>query len=105
MTDNKMETPVKMTREEYVAMKLAGIKEHTGLDVDEKALDWPRRKGGFEKLNPGEQAAAKFDFKLASDKDPEKEAKRGLEGYVSARQFANQKEYEAYKARKAAMTP
>ncbi len=99
----------KMSRADYVAMKIKGIKETRGIDVNERAVDWAKPLYGLETFTPGQLAAANFDYDAALAKDAALEGRGGLEGYVKRRQFAEMKGFvermEMRKQQKHAATP
>ena len=99
-------TPAKKTRAEYVAEKIAEVKQKTGMDVIERDLDYARKTGGITALTPFELAVAGVDFDNAANKAPEKLVKwKNVDGYIAARQYASAQEAKAFRQRKAGLTP
>jgi len=80
------QTYIKKTQSQYIADKIKEVKEKTGLDVSEQALDWARKVDGIIGLNEGEKAVATVAFQDYQARSGEKATAKDLGSYIKLRQ-------------------
>jgi len=93
-----IEQHIPRTQAEYMADKIKEIKDKTGLDVSEKALDWARNVDGLSGLNEGEKAAATVAYQDYAANNGTAATAKDLGAYVKMRQSLEKT--KATKARK-----
>jgi len=93
------QTYIKKTQRQYIADKVKEVKEKTGLDISEKALDWARKVDGIFGLNEGEKAVATVAFHDYQVRNGEKTTAKDLDAYVKMRQALEMNNAMAYRKR------
>ncbi len=94
------QTYIKKTQSQYIADKIIEVREKTGLDVSEKALDWASKVDGVSVLNEGEKAIATIAFQDYQARNGENATAKDLESYVKLRQAIEKDKAMAHRKRR-----